>query len=222
MNKKRVMLISCAIILLCSCIIVGMSYALFTASVSVKNHLQAGNLEITLTRTNLEYSVLNDQGELAKTTNTERFDFTNSTEKNVFGIDSTDLLIVPGSYFDATMEITNDGTTAFNYWAIIKVLDESDENLADQLQVTITDKDGNETTQRLDEFNNSQIQIGNMKKGDQPQTFNIKVSFIESVAYNEALPEDAEQSEYMNNNLAQSKTVVFDLIVSAVQATSQS
>ena len=107
MKKKRVLLVSCSVILLCMSIIVGMTYALFTDSVSVKNHLKAGNLDITLTRTNLEYSVLNEDGELAVTEVTDDYNFTDSTNENVFGIDAKDIRIVPGSYFDADMEIAN-------------------------------------------------------------------------------------------------------------------
>ena len=46
MRRKRALLISCSVILLCVSIIVGMTYALFTDSVSVNTHLQAGNLDI--------------------------------------------------------------------------------------------------------------------------------------------------------------------------------
>ena len=64
MNKKRILLASCSIIAMCLCAIVGMTYALFTDSVSVKNHLQAGNLDIALVRTDLEYAILDNDGYL--------------------------------------------------------------------------------------------------------------------------------------------------------------
>ena len=94
-----------AIILLCMTIIAGMTFALFTDSKRVKNHLQAGDLEVTLTRTYLEYSVLNPQGKLAVTKVEEDLNFTNSTNQNVFGVDAKNIRIVPGSYFKADLRV---------------------------------------------------------------------------------------------------------------------
>ena len=53
MNKRRAMLVSCAVILLCMAIIGGMTFALFTDRATISNHLQAGDLQITLKRTEL-------------------------------------------------------------------------------------------------------------------------------------------------------------------------
>ena len=69
-NRKRVLVVSGAIILLCMMIIAGMTFALFTDSKRMSNHLRAGDLEVTLTRTYLEYSVLDANGKLAVTKNT--------------------------------------------------------------------------------------------------------------------------------------------------------
>lgn len=222
MKKKRVLLISCSVILLCICVATGFTYALFTDSVSVGNHLQAGNLNVTLKRTNLEYSVLNENGELEVTTVEEDLDLTTSSANNVFGIDSTDIRIVPGSYFDAKLEIANAGNTAFKYSVQIKLLGDATA-LAEQLKVTINDANGNEIDSKmLSELANDQsIEIGKMKVGADAQSFSVRVEFIDDVAYNLDLTEDAEPEDYMNNNDAQTKTAVFDLIVTAVQATTQ-
>lgn len=220
MKKNRVLLTSCAVILLCICIIAGMSFALFTDSVSVGNHLKAGNLKINLKRTNLKYSVLNDDGELAETTVTDVVDFTNRTGSNVFGIDSTEIRIVPGSYFDATLQIENAGNTAFTYNVGIKLLGDANA-MAKQLQVTLTDADGNSQTQMLSELTASGLTFygGKMKVGAEPQTFTVKVEFINDVDYNAGLPADAEPEDYMDNDNAQNKSAIFDLVVTAVQAT---
>lgn len=208
MKKKRVLLISCSVIMLCICIIAGMSYALFTDSVSVGNHLQAGNLNVTLTRTNLEYSVLNDDGELAVTTVEDDLDLTTSNANNVFGIDSTDIRIVPGSYFDADLEIKNAGNTAFNYSVSIKLLGGSTD-LAEQLKVTVRDENGDviDTQMLGDLASGMSIDTGKMKVGDTAQKFSVCVEFIDNTSI---------------NNAAQNDSAVFDLVVTAIQATTRS
>lgn len=221
MKKKRVLLVSCSVIMLCVCIIAGMSYALFTDSVSVGNHLHAGNLNVTLTRTNLEYSVLNDDGELAVTTVEADLDLTTSSADNVFGIDSTDIRIVPGSYFDADLEIANTGNTAFKYSISIKLLGDSTD-LAEQLKVIVTHPDGKTTEKMLSELTSGlSIDTGKMKVGDTAQSFSVRVEFVNDSDYNGELPDDAAQEDYMNNNKAQSDSAVFDLVVTAIQATTQ-
>lgn len=219
MNKKKVMIVSSSVILLCICIIAGMSYALFSDSVSVGNHLKAGNLKVTLTRTGLEYSVLNEDGELAVTTVEEALDLTTSTDENVFGINAEDVLIVPGSYFDADLKIANGGNTAFTYSVGIKLLSGS-ADLAEQLKVTVTDPDGNTQTAMLSELANGlEIDTGKMKVGSEAQSFSVRVEFVNDADYN---TEDTPADELMNNNAAQDASVVFDLVVTAIQATTQS
>lgn len=206
MKKKRVLLVSCSVILVCMSIIVGMTYALFTDNVVVENHLKAGNLDVTLKRTSLEYVVLDDDGLLKVTTVNDELDFTERTEDNVFGIDSTDVRIVPGSYFEATLEVGNNGSTAFDYNVEIKLEGESN-SLAEQLKVIVTHNDGSTTEKMLSEIADGlSISAGSMKSSDNAQSFKVKVEFID-VAY---------------NNDAQDLSCVFDLVVSATQATTQS
>lgn len=206
MKKKRVLLVSCSVILVCMSIIVGMTYALFTDNVVVENHLKAGNLDVTLKRTSLEYAVLDDDGLLKVTTVNDELDFTERTDDNVFGIDSTDVRIVPGSYFEATLEVGNNGSTAFDYNVEIKLEGESN-SLAEQLKVIVTHNDGSTTEKMLSEIADGlSISAGSMKSSDNAQSFKVKVEFID-VAY---------------NNDAQDLSCVFDLVVSATQATTQS
>lgn len=206
MKKKRVLLVSCSVILVCMSIIVGMTYALFTDNVVVENHLKAGNLDVTLKRTSLEYAVLDDDGLLKVTTVNDELDFTERTEDNVFGIDSADVRIVPGSYFEATLEVGNNGSTAFDYNVEIKLEGESN-SLAEQLKVIVTHNDGSTTEKMLSEITDGlSISAGSMKSSDNAQSFKVKVEFID-VAY---------------NNDAQDLSCVFDLVVSATQATTQS
>jgi hypothetical protein len=185
-------------------IIAGMTFALFTDSKRMSNHLRAGDLEVTLTRTYLEYSVLDANGKLAVTKNTQSVNFTNSTKENVFGVDAKNLLIVPGSYFKAKMKVSNVGNVAFNYDVGIQLAGKSNA-LAEQLQVTVTRADGSSVTARLSEMANGfTIQAGELIRGAGSQEFTVEVRFIDDTSI---------------NNAAQTQLSVFDLYVTAVQAT---
>lgn len=215
-RRKRVLIVSGAVILLCMIIIVGMSVALFTDYKSVRNHLQAGNLEIGLKRTYLEYSVLNNEGKLAVTKDTKEVVFTGSVDKNVFGMDATNIHIVPGSYFLAEMELSNAGNVAFTYNLSIKTVS-APNDLTNQLQVTITDHSGKTTTKRLSEMiNGLAINAGEMTIKDKAQRFTVKISFIDDIDYNKTL---ATGETPMDNDRAQTQSAIFDLVVTAVQAT---
>lgn len=204
MKLQKVLLVSCAVILVCTVVITGMTYALFTDQVSVESHLKAGNLDVTLTRTALEYSTLNADGELVETRVNEPLALNGTVRDNVFGIDSADVRIVPGSYFDATLEITNDGNTAFDYTVTVKQLRESNA-LAEQLQVTVTHADGTRTVRMLSTLSEGlTVEAGRMQVGETVQRFSVRVDFIDDTNV---------------NNDAQELTAAFDLIVEAVQAT---
>lgn len=203
-NRKRVLLVSGAVILLCMTIIVGMTFALFTDSKRVKNHLRAGDLEVTLTRTYLEYSVLNDSGKLAVTKVEDDYNFTGSTSENVFGVDASRIRIVPGSYFKADMKVSNVGNVAFTYSVGIQLAGEANA-LAEQLQVTVTLADGTSVTKKLSEMASGHtIAAGELLAGAGSQSFTVKVDFIDDTSV---------------NNMAQVQLVEFDLYVSAVQST---
>ena len=134
-NKKRILITSFSVIILCLCILVGVSYSLFTDSEQVTNHLKSGELDITLERTNLEYVTLNEQGYLEVKENTEVIDFTNTTEENIFGLDQEELM-APGSYYIATLKLNNNGSVAFDYSFEI-VLSEVANDFANQLKVYV-------------------------------------------------------------------------------------
>lgn len=215
-NRKRVILVSSAVILLCMTIIVGTTAALFSDSTAIRNHLQAGDLEVSLKRTYLEYSTLNSVGELAVTSNSQTLYLNGSVNENVFGVDSETMRIVPGSYFDAHLEISNDGNVAFNYSVSIQLVGNSNA-LAEQLKVIVTHSDGSETEAMLSEMIAGRtIQAGNIKAGGANQQFSVRVEFIDDIDYNQGLDVNDER---MNNNLAQTQIAEFDLVVSAVQAT---
>ena len=222
-NRKRTLLVSVSIILLCMTIIVGMTWALFTDTVTVENHLQAGDLNITLERTKLEtYSIDANTGYLVSTTNDDVVNFSNPTGKNVFDL-TTGSKIVPCSSYTATMKISNDtaigsgnaqnSDVAYDYWLEIKL----DVNgltaeqiealkLDEQLKITVDSEELTEPKAALLSegltVGSSISPIGTLTLGDSDE-FTVKMEFVDS----------------SNNNAAKAQELTFDLIVYAVQRT---
>ena len=60
-KKKRTILLSVMTAVLCLALVAGGTYALFSDQVTLTNHLEAGKLDITLTRTYLKTKSLNSQ-----------------------------------------------------------------------------------------------------------------------------------------------------------------
>lgn len=215
--RRRDILVSCSIILLCLAIVVGVSYALFTDSVSVQNHLQAGTLDIDLYRTNLKCSVLDTRdGYFNEVTDDSTVKFTDSTDKNMFGIDTQTAKIAPGSYFEAELKLENSGNVAFTYGVKLVMLNDSanDYDLEDQLMVTVTqDRNGNGTIEASEKtyaplssfIGDSPYVFGEMAADDAAQSFTVRVDFRNLA--------NAE------NNKAQTETAAFDLVVVATQKT---
>ena len=213
MKGKKLLLLSGLVILVYLSLMVGMTYALFTDSVSVKQHLQAGTLDVKLSRTNLKYCILNKDGYLEENEIGDDEDFTALNDENIFGI-AKDSLIAPGSFFEAELKLTNNGNVAFNYNVLMKLNTEAND-LAKQLKVTITHADGKTTTAMMSELTNGiGIETGEMAKDATSNTFKVRVEFVNDFDYNQTIEED-----YINNNNAQSKSIIFDLIVIATQAT---
>ena len=138
----RAVLVATITMMLCIAMIAAGTYALFTDTVDVKNHLQAGDLSITLKRTELVKTTLNASGYLVEDTvqsaTDAAVDFTDSTTENVFGI-VADEKIVPGSKFVAKMQLENESDVAFGYWIEIVCKDKTKgEDLAKQVKITVT------------------------------------------------------------------------------------
>ena len=121
----------------------------------------------------------------------------------MFGIDASGMKVVPGSYFVAKMKMGNKGNVAFTYDVSISLL-EGNNALAEQLTVTVTHPNGSTTVKKLSELTNGlTITAGTMGATDSAQEFTVAVSFDDATA----------------NNSAMNKSVVFDLVVTAEQAT---
>lgn len=201
-RRTRTLLLACITILLCISLVAGGTYALFSDNVKLTTHLQAGDLDITLKRIKLvSYELDPNSGYVVKNPeNKEEVDFSNETTKNVFDIsDST--LIIPGSSYEATMQITNNSDVAFGYWLEIILSDDSDVELASQLKVKVV------TNSKTIEKSLENLEIGS-------ETNNIGVlakssisEFIITVTFDQEI----------DNNPAMNQKVNFDLVVHAVQ-----
>ena len=220
--RERSLIVSTALILLCMTIVIGATWALFTDTRTVKNHLQAGDMRLTLLRTRLVTNSLNDDNGYLEETDPDNsvVDFSNENDENVFDIEKG-ALIVPGSWYEATMKIANNSEyaksdVAFKYWIEIK-LDFTGLNaeqiealkLDEQLKVTVTTKAGTTeakaTSATLDKcivVGNELNPIGELAK-DTSEDFIVRVEFLDKDT----------------NNDAKRQSLNFDLIVHATQVT---
>lgn len=205
MKTKKVLLVSCSLIVICMSVMIGTAYALFTGSANVNNHLKAGDLKVTLSRTALEYEVLNEDGELQKYTVDGNTNFTSNTG-NVFGISSENAKIVPGSYFKADMQIANKGSTAFTYK--IGIRSGVSNELAQQLNVTVKVGDS-VVTKKLSELTGDGVIFAD---GELAAAENSTASFTVTVEF----VSDPDNNDAMNGEAD------FDLFVEATQKVAQS
>ena len=202
----RTLAISLVAIALSAALIVAGSYALFSDTVTVNTHLQAGTLQAKLERTYWSTTVLNADGYLKteyKDESSNPKDYSGETNASIF--EYIDGKIVPQSTFTATMQLTNGGDVAFGYWLEIVVTEGADTAFAEQLTVSVETVDGT-VTQNLTQgklIGSESEPLEAVKTGD-VQTFTVTMTFIDDDTL---------------NNLAQGQTVKFDLIVHAVQLT---
>lgn len=131
-SKVRALLIASVMIALCTAMIVGGTYALWSDSVTVSNHLSAGTLKVGLKRTYLEKYTLGANMYMQTTTD----DTETSTTANIFGM-AEDERIVPTSSYAARLKLINMGDVAIDYTINIVAKNTSDEDLAKQVKVAI-------------------------------------------------------------------------------------
>ncbi len=220
-NRKRALLVSSVVILLCMTIIAGMTFALFTDTVKLTNHLQAGTLDITLIRTKLQTLQLdNETGFLVEKTDTTPVDFSNGTNENVFDLKRDVSLIVPGCYYTAEMKLINDNTkepgdhekresnVAYNYWLAIVFENKDNLALADQLDITI-ETDKGTITKRL---NQKDLLNGSAVLGSEANPIGVLPRFGSAI-----FKVTVTFCDLDNNNAAKTQALDFDLVVHAAQ-----
>lgn len=211
-SKRLKTLLVCALsIMLCVAAVAVGTYALFSDNVTVKNHLQAGTLKATLTRTELvKTEVGKDDGYLHTSRVRDPKDFTNSTtdDDNIFDL-ADGAILVPGSTYEATMKIENKGTVAFDYNVTVVLTTPQcaeSEAFANQLKFTTGKVGETGTSTTLAAAGSNPIFSGFLKGGDaSEESFFIKIEFVN---------EDGTV-----NNAAQAGDVKFDLVVTATQQT---
>jgi len=132
MNMKRAKLLTAIGALVVSlALLVGGTYALFTDSATITNHLRSGDMQLTLIRTDYQHMMLDEEGYVADVTPADHAtvkNFSNPTNENLFNLSSAQYF-VPGSSVSANLQLANSKTalyttasyTAFDYWITIKV-----------------------------------------------------------------------------------------------------
>ena len=198
-NRIRALIVSGAIILLCITTIIGMTVALFSDNEVIRNHLKAGDLDITLVRTKLTSTYLTNRGELSTITDSKEKDFTNSTSENIFALEGA--VIVPQSKYIAEMKVINNSDVDFAYWIEIIYTGESDVELSEQLGITVNN-DGTQLLSKGLKVGSEDEPVAVLKVGEFDE-FSVTVEFLD-------LPSAV-------NNAAQGDDVTFDLVVHAVQ-----
>lgn len=227
MNKRlwKALLLATMTVMLCVLIITGATFALFTDSVNLTNHLVAGKLDVQLVRTKLDWMSINSNGYLEKHSNTTETDLSNITTTNVFGL-TNETYIAPTAYYEATLKLKNNGNVAFNYSVTFKLNATATEKAANEAllkQLVVTIKDSTDTTvvngvslydiidQNIPVESVASSQVLDNTKLTSP-TFKVRVEFKD-----DGRPTSANPETFVNNN-AMTQQAKFDLVVTAVQA----
>lgn len=214
----KTMFVAIAAIALSAMLFVAGSFALFTDTVTVKNHLQAGTLQATLTRTSLTGNTIDVNGYLVDYKGKENVDFSKETNENIFDLDNTNY-IVPGMYRTANMTLSNESTVAFAYWIEIVLVDPTqaqDIALSEQLEVTVTTANTNvEVNNRpIENAGTNKIALGSQSAPIGIVTTGANQAFTVTITF-----KDYGTEENNINNNAKDGSISFDMIVHAVQVT---
>lgn len=213
LKRNRILLLSSSVVMLCLCLVIGATYALFTDSATVSStHIQAGTLDVTLFRHYAAYTVLNSDGTLTtKTASADTTDFTTGNASNFFGLNGQTLNMVPGASASAVFTLGNNGTTAFNY-TIAVVGDVTTDNTALSKQIAVTiyncvENGGQYTrgTQIATGTLNSAIEIKDAMNAGGSKLMWIDVVFVDNGTNNE-IRQDG-------------KSIDFDISIYAIQKT---
>ncbi len=218
MGKRKTLLLSILTLCICTVLVAGGTFALFTDQVTVNNHLQAGNLTVGLYRTAYKENTLDANGYLKETVVLAQdneliveggnvksdMDLTDEETEWLFSINNA----VPQSYYQADLDVVNKGSVAFDYGMKIVMTSGEETALADQIEITVTYGDGQVKTFVLSEYATNAVNLGILTT-EQSGRFTVKAEFVD---YGNALDNA--------NNAAQNQTVEFYVQVFATQRVS--
>ncbi len=218
-KRRKTLLLSIVTLCICTALVAGATFALFTDEATVNNHLQAGNLTVGLYRTAYTENALDADGYLKETVvhaqdneliveegNEESdMDLTNEETEWLFSINN----VVPQSYYEADLDVVNEGSVAFDHGMKIVMTSGEETALADQIRITVTYGDKQTKSFILSEYAANDIDLGVLTTG-QSGRFTVKAEFIDHGSE----PDNA-------NNAAQDQTVEFYVQVYATQRVSK-
>ncbi len=244
-KRTKTLLLSILTLCICTALVVGGTFALFSDSVKVNNHLSAGNLDVGLYRTSYKEYVLNDKGLMVERDGEDdpKFDERlplvgeNGSDKELFIVSKA----VPTSWYQATMEVSNQGSTAFDYGVRILWTDTTDETaddyckndeiIASQIRITITSKeisdeiaDGkvtvtDENGENPVEINYVTFMLNECKDNDVSLGYILAGDPVETFTVKAEFVDDEVVGGIVNND-AMNSELKFDVQVYATQKTS--
>lgn len=219
--QKKAVLASVLIALVCVTVLVAASVALFSQSATVDTYLNAGELKISLVRTDLKGRFADKNGVLsAEKTFTEDVDLTdaeatgNSAFK--FGNEQSPVFNVPGVWEEAWLKLTNLGNVAFDYSLTFIYGEESapvsgtpEYNLANKLLVTVSLPDGTpiKSGTLAQTVQDGKLELGTITATNAHATIRVKVE----LPYEADSVDDGTGDTVMNANLK------FGFVITATQ-----
>ena len=203
-KSQRRMLLSFVTLLLCSILLILTTYVLFSDTAVIQNHLAAGDLQVTLVRTDLKGKIYGVDGLLKEYHNPGRIDFSTPTEENIFDI-KDGIYAAPGIEYNATLDVINLSDITFGYYIEIVVDEKSSKELCSQIVIKITSGDKEISGTLASLTLGSENDFVSILDVGYTSTFNVELYFIDDDSV---------------NNSAMDQKVYFDLVVHAVQVTS--
>ncbi len=201
---KRIVLLSMITLCFSVMMIVGGTFALFSDSQVVNNHLEAGNLDVGLHRVSYIAHQLDKDG-VMKTSIEDTSDVDlNQNASKLFEVKNA----VPTSYYQATLRISNNGSTAFNYglrilWEKTDKTSALEESFAKQIEITVTSSKLNSPKVfRLADCVSNDVGLGYILKDGSAETVTVKATFV---------------NDNNVNNDAMLATIDFDVQIYAAQ-----
>mgnify|MGYP000759577303 CR=1 FL=1 len=217
-TRTKAIIIAAVTALLSAGLLVAATFALFSDSVKVVNHLEAGTLDVSLYKISETSLIADEHGVIPAAPVTKDYadapiDLEDS-EASVFALGNC----VPGIWQEVTLRIVNNGSVAFDYSVAIVVTSEIEgktELLAEQLMVTVSNASGQEVVQPFSlavAQERGAIALGSLIEANSSAEFKIKIALP---ANEGSLDSGAEGATIMGARID------FDLSVKAQQKVEQ-